>query len=334
MTEPPNRPDRASARPHELSTFLQQDAREMQSEYDRIRSISAEDAGTAGDEGEETWANLLRQWLPESYRVVTKGRLLAADGRRGPQVDVVVLRPGYPTRLVTKKLYLVGGVAAAFECKNTLKAEHLRRAFDQASEIDRLSSPRGSSPFAEVVPEVFFGVLAHSTVWRSDERERSTRIDDALQAGLDGLTSLRGAPGLVCVADLSCWSLMHMVYDGPGLMPDDTWQARRRRTGLPPDGAATISYMRFVDAVSPPEHAPPNPIAAAVASILGCLAHNDASVRPLSQYFFATGMQGSGAGVAARAFPLEVYSPEVRARLPQALTNGVAGSDWAMVYSF
>lgn len=139
--------------------FLQQDAREMQSEYDRIRSVSVEDAGTAGDEGEETWANLLREWLPESYQVVTKGRLLAADGRRGPQVDLLVLRPGYPKRLINKKLYLVGGVAAAFECKNTLKTEHLRRAFEQALEIDGLSSPRGGTPFAELVPEVLFGVL-------------------------------------------------------------------------------------------------------------------------------------------------------------------------------
>lgn len=45
-------------------------------------------------------------------------------------------------------------------------------------------------------------------------------------------------------------------------------------------------------------------------------------------------MQGSGGGVAYRPFPLELYTPEVRARLPQALTNGVAGSDWAMFYSF
>lgn len=125
-----------------------------------------------------------------------------------------------------------------------------------------------------------------------------------------------------------------MVYDGPGLMPDEIWEVRRERTGLPPEGAATLGYMRFVDAVSPAEHAPPNPLAAAIALTLGRLAHGDASVRPLSQYFFAAGMQGSGAGVAGRAFPLSSYSPEVRARLPRALTNGVDGSDWAMIYNF
>jgi hypothetical protein len=43
-------------------------------------------------------------------------------------VDVVVLRPGYPERLVSKKLYLSSGVLAAFECKNTVKAEHITTA--------------------------------------------------------------------------------------------------------------------------------------------------------------------------------------------------------------
>lgn len=158
-------PAEDAPRPHELATFMRQDAAEMQSEYDRIRSISTEDPGTAGDEGEETWAALLWNWLPESYQVVTKGRLLAADGRRGPQLDLLVLRPGYPRRLINKKLYLVGGVAAAFECKNTLKAHHLERAFEQAQVIDGLSSLRSPTAFSELVPEVFFGVLAHSTVW-------------------------------------------------------------------------------------------------------------------------------------------------------------------------
>ena len=88
-----------SDRPHELVTFMLQDAAEMQSKYDRIRGRTQEDPGTAGDEGEETWAALLRDWLPESYRVVTKGRLLAANGSAGPQLDVLVLRPGYPARL-------------------------------------------------------------------------------------------------------------------------------------------------------------------------------------------------------------------------------------------
>ena len=89
-------------RAHELKTFLMQDVREMASEYERIRGRSLEDPGTAGDEGEEVWAELLRQWLPEDYTIVTKGRVLSADGSAGPQVDILILCPGYPKRLLNK----------------------------------------------------------------------------------------------------------------------------------------------------------------------------------------------------------------------------------------
>jgi hypothetical protein len=114
---------------HELHTFLAQDLGVMASEYDRIRARSTEDPGTAGDEGEEAWAAVLRDWLPDSYQIRTKGRVLGASGTAGPQVDIIVLRPGYPQRLLDKKLYLAGGVAAVFECKNTLKASHIEKTW-------------------------------------------------------------------------------------------------------------------------------------------------------------------------------------------------------------
>lgn len=135
--------------------------RELASECERIRARSVEDPGTAGDESEEVWAELLRQWLPEDYTVVTKGRVLAADGSAGPQVDILILCPGYPKRLLTKKLYLSGGVTAVFECKNTLTAKHITDAFERAAKVNALSGKRIGTPFAELVPPIGFGLLAH-----------------------------------------------------------------------------------------------------------------------------------------------------------------------------
>jgi hypothetical protein len=103
--------------PHELEEFLAQDRAEIAAEYKRIYQRSTEDPGTAGDEGEENWAELLREWSPPSYQVVTKGRIIFPDGTATPQIDVLVLRGTYPPRLLTKKLYLSSGVVAAFECK-------------------------------------------------------------------------------------------------------------------------------------------------------------------------------------------------------------------------
>ena len=68
-------------------------------DYERIRARSRDDPGTAGDQAEEDWAAILRNWLPANYTVVTKGRILFEDGTSSPQMDVLVLSPSYPRGL-------------------------------------------------------------------------------------------------------------------------------------------------------------------------------------------------------------------------------------------
>jgi hypothetical protein len=114
----------------------------MIAEYERIFARTTQDPGTAGDDGEENWATVLRRWLPAGFTVVTKGRILFTDKTASPQVDVVVLRSGYPDRLLTKKLYLSSGVLAAFECKNTLKLEHIGKAAATAALLKAKSNTR------------------------------------------------------------------------------------------------------------------------------------------------------------------------------------------------
>ena len=170
-----------SAREHELLTFLRQDLVEIASEYKRIFSRATEDPGTAGDEGEENWAGLLRDWLPDSYKVVTKGRVLGTDGRASPQIDVLVLRPGYPSRLVSKKVYLVHGVAAAFECKTTLKSHHLREAAATALVLRNLSGERAGSPYRELMSPPTYGILAHSHSWKGPTSTPVENVDGVLR---------------------------------------------------------------------------------------------------------------------------------------------------------
>src|ERR1035438_2341150 len=62
--------------------------------------------------------------------------------------------------------------------------------------------------------------------------------------------------------------------------------------------------------------------------------HDDATLRPLSQYFFGAGLSGSRVGVAVRHLPLSAYSDQVRQQLPARLINGGVGSEWSMVYAF
>jgi tetratricopeptide (TPR) repeat protein len=77
---------------HDLYDFIRQISAEMCAEYNRIQMRATEDPGTAGDQGEENWAELLREWLPRSFEVVTKGRIISQEGETSPQIDVLVLK--------------------------------------------------------------------------------------------------------------------------------------------------------------------------------------------------------------------------------------------------
>ena len=71
---------------HDLHDFMAQVTQDIAAEYERIQKRAAEDPGTAGDQGEENWAEVLRGWLPPKYTVVTKGRIISAEGQTSNHV--------------------------------------------------------------------------------------------------------------------------------------------------------------------------------------------------------------------------------------------------------
>lgn len=76
----------------------------MAERYESIYKRTVDDPGTAGDRGEENWAELFGEWLPQYFHVVTTGQLLNHDGHTSPQIDVLVLSPSYPKQLLSEKL--------------------------------------------------------------------------------------------------------------------------------------------------------------------------------------------------------------------------------------
>lgn len=299
------------ARLHELEVFLQQDLDEIASEYARIFSRTTEDPGTAGDEGEENWAQLLRQWLPASYTVVTKGRILGTDGQATRQIDLVVLKPSYPTRLINKKMYLVTGVAAAFECKTTLKRAHLTQAASTARDLRQLTTPRTGSPYREVSGLPLYGVLAHSHVWKLPTSTPLGNVDEALFEEALKASHPRELLDLVCVADLCHWSRTTITYKGRATM-GDRWTEMRPRYGVGEDGGPVTSFMGQTSGMPDSQS---NPIAVMIAQLLQMLAWEDVTVRPMADYFRLAGLSGTSMGV-QQHWPVEdVYSPSVTARL-------------------
>ena len=82
-----------------LFEFIRRASQSMQDDYNTIQNWAKEDPGSAGDQGEENWATLLRQWLPSTFHIVTKGRIIGYDGTMSPQIDIVILKPEYPKGL-------------------------------------------------------------------------------------------------------------------------------------------------------------------------------------------------------------------------------------------
>jgi hypothetical protein len=314
---------------HELADFMRDATLQMSSEYDRIQKRATDDPGTAGDQGEENWATLLRRWLPPVYQVVTKGRILSDGGSAGPQVDVLVLSSAYPQALLDKKLYLAGGVLAAFECKVTLKAAHIRDFVKHAVSISQLTSRRMGSPFRELNGPIVYGLLAHAHVWDAPTSTPSENVENTLLAAdSESVTHPSEMPDLLCVANLGTWVKGVSAWIGPGM---NVWSEQMANI-YGKEGAVTTAYVGHTkhssDSWVANQPTGFTPIGAMISYLLNRLAADDESLRRLALYFTKTGLGGRGVGN-QRIWPGEVYSPEVRAGIAAGrLVNGRLWDEW------
>ncbi len=297
---------------HDLLDFMSRVTSEMSSEYERIQKRASEDPGTAGDQGEENWAALLREWLPAPYQVVTKGRILSELGVASPQVDVLVLHPYYPRYLLDKKLYLAGGVVAAFECKITLKAEHIRTVIENSVKIRNLLPRRNGTPYKELYSPIVYGLLAHSHVWKNQTLGNTGYIDSHLVNGdLEFVKHPREMLDVVCVADLANWISWKMFSNTPF-----------------PDMRVSTAYMRHTTKEEDPPHSA-IPIGDMLSRLLRRLAWEDTSLRVLAHYFFAvpglTGREGAGWG---RTWPNSVFSDITKTQIEKSVMKKAKPERW------
>jgi hypothetical protein len=302
---------------NDLFDFLQSATEEMSREYCRIQKRAAEDPGTAGDQGEENWATLLRGWLPRTYHIVTKGRILHHDGIASPQVDVLVLRPAYPPALLDKKLYLAGAVAAAFECKTTLKSNHIREAMQSAVEIQRGLPKRTGTPYKELHSTLLCGLLAHSHGWKGKNSTPIENIQDNLyQADLDFVQHPREMLDLVCVADLFTWSTCKIPW---------------ARTSAEPELSPNTAYGRALEK-SLESGDRYTPIGSMIYNLLNKLAWSDQGINEIARYFGLTGHK-VGNRLRVRKWDLSIFTDEVsKAILNKKLTREHR-TEWSSVFS-
>lgn len=308
---------------HDLAAFMRSLQDQMSNEYARIQSRVGEDPGTAGDQGEENWATLLRNWLPATYPVVTKGRILGASGEASPQVDVLVLRPDYPLHLRDKKTYLAGGVVAAFECKLTLRPAHLPKIVESCKSIKSMSETRTGTPYRELQREIAFGVLAHSHTWSAGEDTVYFRLLESLENAIfDRVEHPWQIPDVVCVADLVTCVATKSLAVFPHVNDDhrELFEADDRV------GGPVTCYMmsRNLDAT---QRSRGEVMGALVEHLTRLMAKENAALRTYATYFqrslFVGGL-GRPVGWSSDAF-----SPPVLERIQREGYSDDLWSDWA-----
>ena len=287
---------------HDLYNFMQQLTNEMAEEYDRIQMRATEDQGNAGDQGEENWAELLRGWLPRTYEVVTRGRIIGQDGRTSPQVDVLVLKSIYPEKLLNKKLYLAAGVAAAFECKTTLTAADIEKTVKNCVKIKNLYPAREGTPYKELHAPIVYGLLAHSHSWKGEKSKPEDNIrQKLLVSDISHVLHPRECLDLLCVADLTTWTLFKVALRKPILgyksLSSSMYEA---------NGTVETAYIKRS---SRPGRS--TPIGNLISSLSWRIAWENPVLRDLANYYWYAGM-ASGGTSKSRPWPTSIYSEKVR----------------------
>ena len=308
-------------RPHDLEDFMKQVTSEMESEYLRIRLRALEDPGTAGDQGEENWAELLREWLPPTYKVVTKGRILSSDGRASSQVDVLVLKDVYPDKLLNKKLYLSAGVAAAFECKTTLTAQHIERASETCTKVKDLHPVRTGTPYKEMYSPIVYGLLSHSHSWKSKGSKPIEHIETKwIESDHAYSQHPRSSLDLICVSDLGLWSPVKFTFIPTPNFDADPKLGSLRPYFPDPVGTARIAYAGYIPSRDQPRLTY-TPIGAFMVRLYNVLAWENASIRALAEYFKLSGIGGNGEG-GFRNWPITIYSAQLKVGILKGKASG------------
>jgi hypothetical protein len=325
---------------NDLFDYMRDATHQMQSEYERIQKRATEDPGTAGDNGEENWAALLRLWLPQYYSIVTKGRIMNSEGECSPQIDVLVLSPSYPKALLGKKEYLEGGVVAAFECKLTLTAEHIREAVKTSAKIHRLSEQRRDTPYKELHSRIRYGLLAHSHVWKG---EKSTPIDNVQKHLSDAEGKETNHPreqiDVICISDLATWNTSKMIFAGQQIL--SALEIRYKGFGklwqsIQSDGGVIETVHTCFAAIHQEDEEKKKlftPIGSFLTKILEMLAWEDVNLRPIADYFINSNILGAGVGE-CKIGSLGILSDELADKIRKGnyLINEGRWDEWKMYF--
>jgi len=284
---------------NDLTRFFKRATSDLQFECDRIKQRSAEDTGTAGDNAEENWAQILREWIPEHFHVVTKGRIIGINGNCSKQIDILILSPYYPPILLNKKEYLSSGVIAAFECKLTLEAKHLRTAVktkEQLKNIVEVDTTWNHTPFGCLFSPICYGILAHSHSWNGPDSDPVSNVNNNIITGLKeiNLTHPHDMIDFICVADLATWSVAK-ILNYPEYTPNDNSSIDDTEKTFNTYNSIFVGLGIYQKAnTSGKDKELFTPLGVLLKKLIIRMAYIDSSFQQIARYFNETKLEGMG----------------------------------------
>ena len=277
---------------------------------------------------EQSWAKLLRGWLPSTYEVVTKGRIISRDGRISREIDVLVLKCASSKKVLNKNLYFAATVAAAFECKSTLTIGHIVQAMKACTEIKSLYPVRVGTPYRELHAPIIYGVLARSYSWKGGNTVPASNIEQELLTS-DGAYVLhpRECLDLLCVANLGTWRTVKVLTPLALVSYCKTSISSVLQSGFTLQTAYMMGMSAYKNQIS---HV--TPIGSFIFYLSRKLAWEDAQLRDMSQYHRGTKMIRLGSGK-PRPWNFS-FSESVTRRLENHRLNYDDWSEWNVVSGF
>jgi hypothetical protein len=303
--------------------WLDDVTRSIAEDYDRLHAEARDDPQRSGHGGEETWARLLREWLPPTYEVATRRYIVPEEGDETFETDLVVFNPGYPRRLRERRDVLAGGVAAAFSVKLTLDAAGVRDGIRRAALLRRGTKKRYGTARTELLGPFAVGLLAHSHSWNLPG---STPLENISTAAWDldhaEVTHPRERLDMLCVADLNTWTRSRVPYIPPSAAVSHPGTTEDQKT----HGFCVTGFLMSDRDKSPA------PVAVLIAYLIERLSYADPSVAAFADGLRLTDTWGAGSGPQRLWGLNDVFDERVRALLPMN-GLGAGGRDWATAYS-
>lgn len=166
-----------------------------------LESHQSKDIQRSGHQGEATWFEVLRRWLPPHYDVGLRKYIVGSREDLKPfETDIVVFDPTYPAPLRERSTVLAAGVAAAFSVKLSVKKQTIHEEVARSARIADFAPGNARNVVGVVYPEIVTGILAHKGQAGVDDRQG---LLETVAAASEGIDHPRKLVDLVCVADVA-----------------------------------------------------------------------------------------------------------------------------------